>query len=424
MKKVLIITYYWPPAGGPGVQRWLKFVKYLPDFGIEPIVYIPENPTYPILDKDLEKEVSKDLKVIQQPIFEPYKISSLFSKKQTKTISSGIISEKEKQSFLQKSLLYIRGNYFVPDARILWKKPSVKFLTKFIKDENIETIITTGPPHSLHLIGLELKRKLNIKWLADFRDPWTGMWYFDQLKLTEKTKNKHHVLEKEVLQSADQIITTTQNVKREFENLTSKPIEVITNGYDLAPIEQSINLDKYFIIAHIGSFFSLKNLSGLWEAISEIINENPEFSTFFKLRLMGKNNPELQEELEKYGLLEFTEDLGYLPHKEVLCQQEKSQVLLLQYTNETIKGIIPGKLFEYLRSGRPILAVGPKNWEVKKIIENTKTGKCFHFNEKQQIKHTILEYFQAFQKNELQVQPINIEQYSRKNLTKKLSGLL
>ena len=194
--KVLIITYYWPPSGGPGVQRWLKFVKYLREFDIEPVVYIPENPTYPIVDDSMQSEIPKDIVILKQPIFEPYAFAQVFSKKETKTISKGIIAENNKQSFLQKKLLYIRGNFFIPDARKFWVKPSVKFLKKYIKEEGINTIITTGPPHSVHLIGMGLKEQLGVKWYADFRDPWTTIGYHDKLRLTQQSIQKHKVLEK------------------------------------------------------------------------------------------------------------------------------------------------------------------------------------------------------------------------------------
>src|SRR5690554_6997871 len=171
MKKVLIITYYWPPAGGPGVQRWLKFVKYFREFGVEPIVYVPENPNYPLVDDSFVSDIPSDIEIIKFLIKEPYGLAKLFSKKKTKQISSGIISSK-KTSIIEKLMLYVRGNYFIPDARIGWVKPSVKFLSDYISKNSIDAIITTGPPHSLHLIGLELKRQINLKWIADFRDPW------------------------------------------------------------------------------------------------------------------------------------------------------------------------------------------------------------------------------------------------------------
>ena len=193
-KKLLIITYYWPPAGGPGVQRWLKFVKYLPDFGVQPIVYIPENPTYPIIDTALESDVSDKAIILKQKIFEPYQLASFFSTSKTKKISSGIIPNQKKQSFLEKTLLWVRGNIFIPDARFLWVNPSVNYLKKYIQENNIDTIVTSGPPHSLHLIGLELKQQLNVKWFADFRDPWTTIGYHKALKLSVYAENKHWMI--------------------------------------------------------------------------------------------------------------------------------------------------------------------------------------------------------------------------------------
>ena len=192
-QKVLIITYYWPPAGGPGVQRWLKFVKYLPDFGVQPIVYIPENPTYPIIDEGLVSEVSDKAIILKKPIFEPYGFASIFSKNKTKKISSGIIPNQRKQSFTEKLFLWIRGNVFIPDARVFWVKPSVKYLEKYILENQIDTIITSGPPHSLHLIGLGLKEKLDLKWFADFRDPWTTISYHNKLKLSDSASKKHRI---------------------------------------------------------------------------------------------------------------------------------------------------------------------------------------------------------------------------------------
>ena len=256
MEKVLIITYYWPPSGGPGVQRWLKFVKYLRDYGIEPVVYVPENPHYPLLDESLATEIPRNLEIIRKPIFEPYSIASLFSKKDTEKISSGLIPDEEKQGLLQKMMLYIRGNYFVPDARKFWVKPSVEFLLEYLEENKIRTVITTGPPHSLHLIGLGLKEELDIRWIADFRDPWTSIGYHDQLKLTSATKEIHKEMESRVLQAADQIITTSFTTKREFKEITTTPITVITNGYDVERIDRPA-LDDHFSICHIGSLLRI-----------------------------------------------------------------------------------------------------------------------------------------------------------------------
>ncbi len=424
MKKVLIITYYWPPAGGPGVQRWLKFVKYLPDFDIQPIVYVPENPTYPIIDEGLSREVSDKAIILQHKIIEPYGMASVFSKKNTKGISSGIIPNQKKQTFLQKAMLWVRGNLFIPDARVLWVKPSVKFLKKYIEEHNIDIIITSGPPHSLHLIGLELKKDLKVNWLTDFRDPWTTIGYHSALKLSNYADKKHKALESKVLNTADTIIVTSKTTKAEFERLTTKPIEVITNGYDVEKVELS-PLDDKFTIAHIGSFLSDRNPKILWEVLSELISENDEFAQKFELKLIGKVSQEILDTIEKFGLNSHLNNLGYVSHAEAIQHQRKSQVLLLvEIDSEETKSIIPGKVFEYMVSERPIVAIGPQDSDFAELIVSTNTGSFFTYSEKEKLKETLLSHFEKYLQKDLKVYPVGLQQYSRKSLTQKLSLLL
>tara|TARA_R110002049_G_scaffold306635_1_gene505449 strand:+ start:25523 stop:26830 length:1308 start_codon:yes stop_codon:yes gene_type:complete len=423
-KKVLIITYYWPPAGGPGVQRWLKFVKYLPDFNIEPVVYIPENPNYPLIDESLSTEVSKSLTILKQPIKEPYKLASFFSKQKSKTISKGIISENKKQSFLEKAMLFIRGNFFIPDARVGWVKPSFAYLSEYIQKEGIETIITTGPPHSLHLIGLQLKDKLGVKWLADFRDPWTTIGYHKQLKLTNRAQNKHKALEASVLNTADKIIVTSHVTKTEFSKITQKPISVITNGYDRESVENT-TLDTKFSLAHIGSLLSKRNPEILWKILSDLVQENQEFSKDLQLNLVGAVSEDVLKSIENHGLSTFLNKIDYVSHKEAIQFQRKSQVLLLiEIDSETTKCIIPGKLFEYMVSNRPIIGIGPEGSDVETIIKETNTGHYFYYNDYNNLKSTLLNHYKVFQNNNLQSQPIGLQRYSRKALTESLSKLL
>ena len=423
-KKLLIITYYWPPAGGPGVQRWLKFVKYLPDFGIQPIVYIPENPTYPILDEKLKTEVSEKAIILKNKIFEPYQLASLFSKNKTKNISSGLIPKQRKQTFLEKCMLWVRGNLFVPDARVYWVKPSVKYLKKYIKENNIDTIITTGPPHSLHLIGLQLKKELQLKWIADFRDPWTTIGYHKVLKLSAYAEKKHKRLEHSVLNTADHIIVTSKTTKTEFEVLTSKPIEVITNGFDDTIIGNQI-LDKKFTLSHIGSFLSERNPVVLWEVLSELICENVNFGLHFQLNLIGKTSNEVLDCISEFGLERYLNLIGYVSHNEAIMYQQKSQILvLIEIDSEETKCIIPGKLFEYMASERPIIAIGSKESDIEEIITSTKTGIFHNHQDKEKLKQTILDYFNLFLENKLQVTPTGLNDYSRKKLTEKLVSLL
>jgi glycosyltransferase involved in cell wall biosynthesis len=423
-KKLLIITYYWPPAGGPGVQRWLKFVKYLPDFDIQPIVYIPENPTYPLTDKALQNEVSDKVIILKQTIFEPYQLAAFFSKKKTKKISSGIIPNKKKQSFLEKIFLWIRGNIFIPDARVFWVKPSVKYLKKYIQENDIETIVTSGPPHSLHLIGLQLKQELDIKWFADFRDPWTTIGYHKSLRLSKFAAAKHKQLEQKVLNSADQIIVTSKTTKTEFQAITSKPITVITNGYDT---ENGSNqaLDAKFTLAHIGSFLSERNPLILWESLAELGNEVPGFKSHIELKLIGAVSQEVLESIMEFGLNPYLNNLGYVSHAEAVVHQRKSQVLLLiEIDSEDTKSIIPGKLFEYMVSNRPIIAIGPTDSDFAEIIKETNTGVFFTYSEKEKLKNLILEYYNQFLVGKLQSNGVGLQKYSRKNLTKALAQLI
>lgn len=426
MEKVLIITYYWPPAGGPGVQRWLKFVKYIRDYGIEPIVFIPENPNYPMLDNSLESEIPKGITILKKPIFEPYQLAGFLAKDQTKTISKGIIAAEKNQSFLQKSLLFIRGNLFIPDARKFWIKPSVKFLTTYLKEKGIKKIITTGPPHSLHLIGLKLKQELDLKWIADFRDPWTQIGYHKKLKLTESSKKKHLSLEREVLNSADQIITTSFTTKAEFSEKTNTPISVITNGFDAEENEAQTNeLDTKFSISHIGSLLSERNPENLWKAIAELTKEDISFAEDLELKLAGTVSEEVITSIKSVGLGEKLQLLGYVSHKQAIALQQKSRLLLLiEINSEETRGIIPGKLFEYLMAKRPILAIGPQKWDVQQILEETGSGEYFQYSEKNNLKSIILSHYKKYKEGDDNFVKGEIQQFHRKNLTQKLASLI
>jgi len=422
-KRVLIICYYWPPAGGPGVQRWLKFVTYLGEFGVEPIVFVPDNAHYPLKDEALQAEIPKNIKVVRFPIKEPYRFAKWFSKKKTKTISSGIISEKE-PSFLERAMLFIRGNLFIPDARVGWVKPASRFLQKYLVDHEIDTIVTTGPPHSLHLIGLRLRKALEVRWVADFRDPWTTIHYHKSLRLTESSVKKHKALEKEVLTQADAIVVTSPGTKVEFSEITQTPITVITNGFENTSSAPRI-LDERFSLVHIGSLLTNRNPTLLWKVISELVQDHPDFANQCHIKLVGAVSKDVISSLDAFGLAKYTEEGGYVTHEEALQLQKNAQVLLLVEMNRPeTKAIIPGKLFEYLSAGRPILALGPEGSDIKAIIEETNTGQFFSYSEERQIKDQLWNYFQKYLNQKLEVDSLNIEKYSRRELTKDLAELL
>lgn len=423
MKKVLIITYYWPPAGGPGVQRWLKFVKYLRDFEVEPIVYIPENPNYPMQDASLEKEIPNGIKILSHKISEPYKLARLLSSKKTKRISSGVIQTKN-QSLLEKSMLWVRGNFFIPDARKNWVGPSIEYLSDVLVKENIGTIITTGPPHSVHLIGAGLKQKFDLRWVADFRDPWTSIGYHKKLKLTKSSQQKHKQLEKQVLNNADQIVVTSGTTKSEFEGITKNPISVITNGHD-SKYSGGSNLDDHFTITHIGSLLTGRNPKNLWKVLSEIARENAVFRSDLQLEFLGVVSQDVMDSLHRFELEPYIKLKGYVSHAAALRKQRSSQILLLiEIDSKETKGIIPGKLFEYMSAKRPILAIGPENWEVAELITETDTGEIFDYKTHSDLKNVILKWFKAFKEGSLSVSPKNTEKYGRRSLTEELSKLL
>ena len=424
MKKVLIITYYWPPAGGPGVQRWLKFVKYLPEFNIQPTVYCPENPSYPTLDSSLLQEVDSKITVLKHPIKEPLRFLKLLFKSKTNKLSKGGIPDSKKQGLFERFLLYIRGNFFVPDARIFWVKPSVKYLSSYISKHQIDTIITTGPPHSVHLIGMQLKAKYQLQWLADFRDPWTDISYHKNLNLTRNAQQKHLKLEGQVLNATDHIIVTSSQTKQLFSKITQKPISVITNGFDDENVP-SITLDSKFSLTHIGSLLNQRNPILLWNVLSELVQEIPKFKANFQLVLVGNVSADVRTSIDSTGLTSFLKTVGSVTHNEAVMYQRKTQVLLLLEANTTEASyIIPGKLFEYINANRPIVALGPKHSDIPSILKYTNTGRYFDYDNETALKTHILELFEGYKTNSLSVSSKDIERFSRKNCTKQLAEVL
>lgn len=424
-KQVLLVTYYWPPAGGPGVQRWLKFVSYLPQFGIEPIVYIPENPEYPILDENLVSQVPNGVTIIKQPIREPASFAKKLFGKKTKQLQSGILPTK-KASLATQLMLYVRANFFIPDARVGWVKPSVSFLKDYCKKNHIDTLITTGPPHSLHLIGMQLQKEIGVKWVADFRDPWTTIHYFNQLPLRAKALKKHKELEKKVLNAADIITVTSKPTQTEFEKLTNTPIHVVTNGYDGHQLpKESIPLDTKFSIAHIGSLLSDRNPKQLWKALADLLKVYPRLKNDLQITLAGVVSEEVLESISEAGLKEYVQNYGYVSHAEAIRLQHASQILLLlEMDKEETKVILPGKLFEYMAAKRPILALGPEDGAIESILKETKAGVYYSYKDSSDI-YTYLEFqYEAFKTGNIQIQSHGINAYSRESVSRKMAAIL
>ncbi len=423
-KKILVITYYWPPAGGPGVQRWLKFVKYLPEFGWKPTVFIPENPSYPITDETLQSDVSEDLDIIRTKIWEPYQIAE-FLGKDNKKFKAGQFDVGENQSWKSKISIWVRGNFFIPDARVFWVNPTAKFLKKYLKENHFDAFVTTGPPHSLHLIGLELKKEYpQLKWIADFRDPWTEISYYKHLKLTKSSDKKHRELEERVFKTADITLATSYSDAENFRKKGANAV-CITNGFDGELNELPRKNSEKFTLSYIGVLEQLRNPEILWDALNELLQENEDFRENFRLKFVGRVDDKILDKINQSALKNSVENLGYLSHSESNKEMQNSDLLLItNFPDEKSKGIIPGKIFEYLATGNTIISFGPKESDVAKILAETQSGSHFGYNQKETVKAFILETFQNRNLEKTKGVNLNIEKFSRKNLTKQLSELL
>ncbi|WP_405565613.1 glycosyltransferase family 4 protein [Polaribacter sp. Asnod6-C07] len=415
--KVLIITYYWPPAGGSGVQRWLKFVKYLQNFDIEPIVFTVDNANYPKEDKSLLNEIPKDVKVLKQPIWEPTDLLFWKNKNQHKKD----ISNSTNSGFLS----FIRGNFFIPDPKIFWVKPSVKFLNQILKENPVDVIISTGPPHSMHLIAKKISKKNNVKWLADFRDPWSDLYYNKDFNQLSFAKKRNIELENSVFKSTDCLLTVSNTLKKEFTNKTQR-VEVITNGFDdEVATKNNVRLDKKFTISYIGLLPKQSNPKLLFKVLQKLCLENFGFKNDLKINFIGDISDEVKKEIEFNNLIDNTVFKGYVSHKEAIIYQKKAQVLLLLIPNvKKSEGILTGKLFEYLTAKRPILALGPEKADLSEILENTNAGVVVGFNNETKLTSEIISLYQKYKEGFLQVNSKNVEQYHRKNLTAQLATIL
>lgn len=419
--KVLVLTYYWPPSGGAGVQRWLKFVKYLRQYGWEPVIYTSSNPEYPAIDLTLRQEIPTDIKVIQTPIWEPYQLYKklIGASSNQKVNASGFISEKKNPGKIQKLSMWLRGNFFIPDARKFWITPSVKFLIKWLAMNHVDAIVSTGPPHTMHMIALKLKLKTGLPWLADFRDPWTNIDFYQDLHLTTWADRKHHNMELKVLHHADEVVVISQSMKSDFMKISNRPYTVITNGFDKADTEHvDTGIDSKFTIAHIGSMAKTRNPENLWKALMTLSESVTGFADDLVIKLVGTVDFSVLEMLNKYNLASCLQKIDYVPHDKIIEIQKQSRVLLL-LINDTpnAKVILPGKFFEYMASGRPILCIGPHDGDAAQIIRETHSGFVADNNHLDDIIDKLTILYQKYKDNQDEVVADNIAQYSREQLT-------
>lgn len=432
MKRVLIISYYWPPTGGSGVQRWVKFAKYLPEEGWQPVIYTPENPEQLAKDTSLEAEVPEETEVIKTHIIEPYELYKKVLRKSGHSKEAVEVNPVNAQhkSLLQKAAMWVRGNLFRPDPRCLWIRPSVRFLKKYLAEHPVDLIVSTGPPQSMHLIGLRLARETGLPWIADFRDPWTRIFYFKHLQMTKATERWHEKMEKKVLDKASAVVAVSPLVQQEFQAMTDTPVELITNGFDECDFEGSECTEAYggpeknFTITHTGLFAADGNPTVLWDVLSEKCAKDEQFRKLLKIKLIGKNDEQIIKALEDRGLKDMLEDMGYQPHSAAVQEQRTASVLILPLRKEPeYKAVLPGKLFEYLASFRPVLGIGQTDGAMAMILNETKTGKVIDWEDKEGISEYIEKCWKMHLEGRLTTEGADLSHFTRRSITHRMVQL-
>jgi len=427
MPKVLIITYYWPPCGGSSVLRWLKFTKYLREFGWEPVIYTPSNPEPQEYDPSLVQEIPPGVETITSPIREPYRLyKMLIGKKRHDHLGVALMSDK-KHGIISKISLWIRSNFFIPDPRRGWVRPSVTLLSAYLKNHPVDAIITTGPPHSMHLIGLGLKSKHDLKWIADFRDPWTNIDFYKDLPMTRFADHIQKKLESTVLKRADHIITVSSGMTLDFVTMGVSNITTITNGYDIEPAgaPDTTNSNENFILLHLGSLPRSRNPIKLWQVLSQLVQEYERIASILEIRLIGQVDISVLESIRNHGLLKNVVHLPYMAHHQTFSQLTSASALLLCINNTpNAQGILTNKFFEYLSARRPILAIGPEDGDASAILTETGAGRIFGYEDSNELKGYVLGLFELYSQHNLNMNSRHIEKYSRFNLTRELAELL
>lgn len=422
-KRVLIITFYWPPTSGSGVQRWLKFSKFLPNHDWQPVIYTPSNPDFGLRDNSLLDEIHPSVEVLKTEITDPSTVLHLFRKKGDENDGH---SRLENKSLPFRIGRWIKGNFFIPDSRILWKQKSVRYLSNYLKENPIDVIVSTGPPHSMHLIAEALSAKFDIPWVMDIRDPLSNLISFRKASPTALAVNYYRKIESRLLKAADLVLATSPKMTETLRAFDHEKFVCIPNGYDPDdfPAEShSENSDK-FILSYAGLLNKYRNAPALWSALELRLNKDQSFAAQFEFHIAGTVSEEVKSDLLHFPLLnERTTYLGFIEHMDVLKLYQRSDLLLLLnfHNIEQARGVIPGKLFEMLGSGKPILSLGPADSDYIPIVSHLDHFNHFEFDND----HGLIEYTTGLSKQELTLSGTSeLKKFQRSAQAKELSNLL
>jgi len=423
MKKVLIISYYWPPAGGISPLRILKFVKYLREFGWEPVVVVPEKADYLYFDDTYFKDIPENLEIHRTKIIEPFKLYRFLSGRGSKATNNPVYGNNTKRNIVDEISIWIRGNFFIPDARFLWIKPTVKYLSRYLKNHHVDAILTDGPPHTNTVIGMRLAQKFNIPWLADFQDPWTQVDYYKKMKITPWADRKHKKLEQEVFRTASKITIASPTWAKDLESIGARDVDVIYYGYDeddFKDLKPSATRQS-FLISHTGIMGPDRNPETLFRVLKDLVAEDENFAQSLKIVFAGPVDVAVSDSIRRHGLEKYYHAPGNIPRREALQLNVDSAILLLPINQaHNAKGRLPGKLYEYLRVGRPVLALGPADSDAAHILAETRSGTTLSYDDYEAIKQFVKDIFYQRKKFE----PTGIEKFSNRNQTRRLADFL
>jgi glycosyltransferase involved in cell wall biosynthesis len=421
MKKVLFITYYWPPSGKASLHWPLDIITHLQEFGWEPIVLTTKDESFTEKDESLLSKVNPNWKVVSAKALEPFNIYRKFigKKSNEKLVASETISLENKR-LAHKISIWIRMNFFIPDARIGWYFPAVREGKKFLSKERVDAIVSIGPPHTTHLVAKKLSSLFDIPFFPVFIDPWVDISYYRNFKRSKPTLTLDNYFEKSVVEKAKKVIFVTESMKddyiRKYPQIKDKSY-VLYWGYNeddfeglpLNPLPKEGDFLNYKIIAHAGNIFDYQNPGMLWKEIRRRIESGEKLN----IRFIGTVSPLIKQSIKNYGLESITEYLGFLPYHEMLQELYKADYLLVCATE---RRHVPGKLFEYLRVGKPIIAFGDDNDEVKRILEETSSGMLFRYDEGVSV------FFNSSLKSIKASEKVKL--FDRKRIAKSFSGII
>ncbi len=423
----MIISYYWPPAGGIGVLRCLKFVKYLRECGWEPVVFTPKNADYPYYDDGNFKDIPEGVKIIKRPIWEPFKLFKLITRRKDVPLNN-IIHVRDRKSIFDNLGIWVRGNFFIPDARSFWIKPSVKYLIQYLKENPVDAILTDGPPHTNTVIGTQVSRALNIPHLADFQDPWTQVDYYELFKIGKNADATHKRLEQETFKTAKKITIASPSWKKDIEKIGAKNVDVVYYGYDEDDFRDiKVKADDKFTICHAGLLGYDRNPNNLFEVLKNLSENEHGFKDDLKIKLLGQIDIKVQESIIKSGLESNLLNLGTVNRKVALQEISNSWILLLPLNKaDNVNGRIPGKFFEYIRAKRPIISFGPHSTDVNNIMQEYNLGINIDYSKTEMLAHFILEQYKNFKDSKFNTvqSSKDISVFSNSNQTKLIGKYL